>query len=86
MILKALYDYYQRCDDLPSFGMELKQIGFIIVINKFGEFVRFEDRRIDKKTAQSFLVKKSVGRASAPLPNYRTTTVNMYFAIQIRAT
>lgn len=70
MILKALYDYYQRCDDLPSFGMELKQIGFIIVINKFGEFVRFEDRRIDKKTAQSFLVKKSVGRASAPLPNY----------------
>lgn len=70
MILRALYDYYQRCGDLPSFGMELKQIGFVIVINKLGEFVRFEDRRIDKKSAQSFLVKKSVGRSSAPLPNY----------------
>ena len=32
MILKALYDYYHRSGDLPAFGMELKEIGFIIVI------------------------------------------------------
>ena len=70
MILKALYDYYHRSEDLPAFGMELKEIGFIIVIDKFGKFLRFEDRRIDKKSAQKFLVKKSVGRSSAPVANY----------------
>lgn len=69
MILKALYDYYHRCDGLPAFGMELKEIGFIIVISKDGKFLRFEDRRIDKKSAQKFLVKKSVGRSSGVAPN-----------------
>ena len=70
MILKALYDYYHRSGNLPIMGMELKEIGFIIVIDKCGNFLRFEDRRIDKKSAQQFLVKKSVGRSSAPVSNY----------------
>lgn len=70
MILRALYDYYHRCGNLPTFGMELKEIGFLIVISKEGKFLRFEDRRIDKKSAQQFLVKKSVGRSSAPVANY----------------
>lgn len=69
MILRALYDYYQRCEGLPAFGMELKQIAFLIVIDRDGHFLRFEDRRIDKKSAQQFLVKKSVGRSSAPVAN-----------------
>lgn len=70
MILRALYEYYNRCGDLPAYGMELKEIGFLIVIDKAGQFLRFEDRRIDKKSAQQFLVKKSVGRSSAPVSNY----------------
>lgn len=71
MILKALYDYYNRSkENLPAFGRELKEIGFLIVIDKDGNFLRFDDRRIDKKQAQSFLVKKSVGRSSAPVANY----------------
>ena len=71
MILKALCDYYDRCkDSLPSFGLELKEIAFVIVINSSGQFLRFEDRRIDKKRAQSFLVAKHVGRSSAPVANY----------------
>ncbi len=71
MILQALYDYYNRSKgSLPAFGRELKEIGFLIVIDKNGKFVRFEDRRIDKKQAQKFLVKKSVGRTSAPAANY----------------
>lgn len=70
MTLKALYEYYQRSKNLPAFGMELKEIGFIIVIDKNGKFIRFEDRRIDKKSAQRFLVKKSVGRTSAIVANY----------------
>ena len=70
MILHALYDYYHRCGDLPQKGMELKEIGFLIVIDKEGHFLRFEDRRIDKKQAQRFLVKKHVGRTSALAANY----------------
>ena len=71
MILKALYDYYDRCKGtLPAFGRELKEIGFLIVINREGDFMRFEDRRIDKKQAQTFIVKKQLGRTSAPLANY----------------
>ena len=71
MILQALYEYYNRSkSSLPAFGRELKEIGFLIVIDKNGNFVRFEDRRIDKKQAQKFLVKKSVGRTSAPAANY----------------
>ena len=71
MILKALYDYYHRSgDDVAPFGLEYKEIGFIIVIDRCGKFLRFEDRRIDKKSAQRFLVKKSVSRSSAPVANY----------------
>ena len=70
MILQALCDYYNRCGDLPRKGMELKEIGFLIVIDKEGRFLRFEDRRIDKKQAQQFLVKKHVGRTSALMANY----------------
>ena len=70
MILQALYDYYHRCGNLPRKGMELKEIGFLIVIDKEGHFLRFEDRRIDKKQAQKFLVKKHVGRTSALVANH----------------
>jgi CRISPR-associated protein Csd1 len=70
MILKALYDYYNRREGLPTFGMEEKQIGFLLILNKEGKFLRFEDCRIDKNTAMSFLVKKSIGKTSAPVANY----------------
>ena len=70
MILKALYDYYHRCGDLPSLGTEEKEIGFLLVLDKEGRFLRFEDCRIDKKNARTFLVKKHVGRSSAPVANY----------------
>ena len=70
MILKALYDYYNRCGDLPIPGMEEKEIGFIIVLSKEGRFVRFEDCRTGKNQARAYLVKKHVGRSSAIVANY----------------
>ena len=85
MILKALYDYYRRCGSLPAFGMELKEIGFIIVIDRDGNFMRFEDRRIDKKSAQQFLVKKSVGRSSAPVANYLYDNSQYVFGYTFKA-
>lgn len=70
MILKALYDYYNRCGNLPVPGMEEKEIGFIIVLSKEGRFVRFEDCRTGKNQARTYLVKKHVGRSSAIVANY----------------
>ena len=70
MILKALYDYYKRCDNLPIKGMEEKEIGFLIVLSPKGEFLRFEDCRIGKDHARLYLVKKHVGRSSAAVANY----------------
>lgn len=63
MILKALYDYYERKGDLPRKGMELKEIGFLIVIDKEGNFVRIENRMTNQKQGSRFLVVKSIIRS-----------------------
>lgn len=71
MILKALYDYYNRCGNLPEPGTEEKEIGFLVVISKEGQFIRFEDcRKSDGKSAKVYIVKKHVGRSSAVVANY----------------
>ncbi|MFR8803969.1 MAG: type I-C CRISPR-associated protein Cas8c/Csd1 [Anaerovoracaceae bacterium] len=70
MILKALYDYYNRCGNLPAPGMEEKEIGFVIVISKEGKFLRFEDCRTDKTIGRVYLVKKHVSRSSVAVANY----------------
>jgi CRISPR-associated protein Csd1 len=69
MILKALYDYYNRAADLAPMGMEYKEIGFLIVLDWDGNFIRLEDRRIDNKVCSKFLVSKQVGRTSGVKPN-----------------
>lgn len=69
MIQKALYDYYNRCEGLSAKGLEQKEIGYLIVIDKDGTFVRIESRMKDKKTAQTFLVLQTIkrsGRKYAP--------------------
>ena len=70
MILKALYDYYYRCDNLPARGMEEKEIGFLLVLSSDGCFLRFEDCRLGRDHARTYLVKKHVGRSSAAVANY----------------
>ena len=70
MILKALYDYYNRCNNLPARGLEEKEIGFLIVLSPNGQFLRFEDCRTGKDRARAYLVKKHVGRSSAAVANY----------------
>lgn len=63
MILKALYDYYNRCGNLPRKGTELKEIGYLIVIDNEGTFIRIESRMIDKKHASQYLVGQTVQRS-----------------------
>lgn len=73
MILQALYEYYQRKaadpeSNIAPEGFEWKEIPFVIVIDKEGNFVGLEDTREGdgkKKKAKPFLVpaaeKKTVG-------------------------
>ena len=71
MILKALYDYYNRCDNLPAKGLEEKEIGYLIVIKDDGSFLRLESRMKDKKQASRFLVLQTVKRSGKKfVPNY----------------
>ena len=73
MIIKALYDYYQRKASDPDShiapeGLEWKEIPFIIVINEKGEFQFFENTQEGEgksKRAKSFLVPKSLSRSGA---------------------
>ena len=71
MILRALYDYYNRCaDQLPHYGLSDEQIWFVIVIDREGKFKYFEDRRTNSGDGQSLLVSRSVERTSNIRPNY----------------
>lgn len=65
MILRALYEYYHRCDNVAPEGMEYKEIAFLIIINKEGDFLGIEDCRIDKKRCSTFLVTKTVKRSGS---------------------
>jgi CRISPR-associated protein Csd1 len=69
MILKALYDYYQRSKDLAPKGFEFKEIPFIICIDKEGHFLQLEDMRFDKKKCKEFEVVKTISRSSSPISN-----------------
>ena len=68
MILKALYDYYHRSDDLAPAGLEYKEIPFLIVIDEEGNFLRIEDCRIDKKRSHNYLVVKGMRCGTTPKP------------------
>lgn len=75
MILKALYDYYDRRGNFPPLEMEIKQIPFVIVIDMDGNFVDVWDTRHEdpndrkKRIARTFRVAKGVGRSSDTKPN-----------------
>lgn len=69
MILKALVDYYNRnIDKLPTIGRQLKQIGFIITIDKEGNFLHIEDAR-DGDSAPEHRVCAEVPRTSGIAAN-----------------
>ncbi len=76
MILQALYEYYNRkASDPNNFiapeGWEWKEIPYLLIINRNGEFVAIEDTREGEgrnKRAKKFLVpqavKRTVGKAA----------------------
>lgn len=68
MILKALYDYYYRSgNDVAPEGLEYKEIGFVIVIDRDGNFTG----RIENRIGTKKLVVKTNGRTGKKFqPNH----------------
>jgi CRISPR-associated protein Csd1 len=79
MILQALTDYYRRkCDEpdpaqrLPAFGLEQKEIPFILEINAAGELLQLRDTRElqgKKKVASTYRVPMGVKKTSGVAAN-----------------
>nr|WP_321271527.1 type I-C CRISPR-associated protein Cas8c/Csd1 [uncultured Tolumonas sp.] len=77
MILKALCDYYhhatQNVDkNIPPYGFEEKSIPFLIVIDKNGHFIQFENTNElhgKKSVPRKFLVAKTIKKSSGVVAN-----------------
>lgn len=69
MILQALYNYYDRLNDLQDnslapIGFEDREIGFVVVIEKNGHFIEIEDSNKPEGGAQDFRVVQYIERTS----------------------
>ena len=65
MILKALYDYYNRCDDIAPDKMAYVKYLFAIVINEKGDFIKLEP--LGDENGLSLLTFRPEERTSSPV-------------------
>lgn len=94
MILQALNSYYQRkmADPdprgrLPAFGLEDKEVPFIIELSRNGELLSIKDtRRIEgkRKLAERFLVPKGVKKTSGVAANLLWDTAEYVLGIDTK--
>ena len=95
MILQALNDYYRRkCDDpdpaqrLPVFGLEQKEIPFVLEITTEGELVQLLDTRTlnekKKKVAQTFRVPQGVKKTSGVAANLLWDTLEYVLGVDTK--
>jgi CRISPR-associated protein Csd1 len=94
MILQALNDYYRRkCDDpdpaqrLPAFGLEQKEIPFLLEITREGKLVQLTDTRTfsgKKKVAQIFRVLLGVKKSSGVVANLLWDTLEYVLGVDTK--
>ncbi|MBC7617711.1 MAG: type I-C CRISPR-associated protein Cas8c/Csd1, partial [Candidatus Saccharibacteria bacterium] len=95
MILQALNDYYRRkCDDpnpaqrLPVFGLEQKEIPFVLEITTEGELIQLLDTRTlndkKKKIAQTFRVPQGVKKTSGVAANLLWDTLEYVLGVDTK--
>ena len=94
MILQALNDYYQRRqrapnpqDRLPAFGLEEKEIPFVIEIDAEGRLVNLADTRTlegKKKIGQRFLVPQSIKKTSGVAANLLWDTAEYVLGVDTK--
>ena len=94
MILQALNDYYRRkCDDpdpaqrLPLFGLEQKEIPFLLEINAKGELLQLRDTREQqekKKVASVFRVPIGIKKTSGVAANLLWDTLEYVLGVDTK--
>lgn len=94
MILQALNDYYRRkCDDsdpaqrLPAFGLEQKEIPFLLEIARDGELVQLVDTRTlngKKKVGQIFRVPQGMKKTSGVVANLLWDTLEYVLGVDTK--
>lgn len=94
MILQALNDYYLRrqrstdpWDRLPAFGLEEKEIPFVIEIDAEGRLVNLADTRTTKgkkKIGQRFLVPQGVKKTSGVAANLLWDTAEYVLGVDTK--
>lgn len=94
MILQALNDYYLRCqrapdpkDRLPAFGLEEKEIPFVIEIDAGGMLVNLIDTRTTegkKKIGQRYLVPQGIKKTSGVAANLLWDTTEYVLGVDTK--
>lgn len=94
MILQTLTDYYHRkCDDpdpaqrLPMFGLEQKEIPFLLEINAEGELLQLRDTRElqgKKKVARVFRVPLGIKKTSGVVANLLWDTLEYVLGVDTK--
>jgi len=70
MILKALYDYYERKPEIHApIGYENEELDFIIIIDSEGNFVDLQNKRENKRGHVYHIPKAVIRSGSKVLPN-----------------
>lgn len=71
MILRALYDYYDRSQEiLAPMNLSYEEVAFAIVIDENGNFLRFEDLRNEEGSGTLILTLRPEERTSSPVPHF----------------
>lgn len=69
MILKALYNYYERKPEIHApIGYEKEELDFIIILDMKGNFVDLQNKR-ENKRGKEYFVPKAVVRTASVKPN-----------------
>ena len=94
MILQALNDYYRRkCDDpdpaqrLPMFGLEQKEIPYLLEINADGQLLQMRDTRElqgKKKVAANFRVPLGIKKTSGVAANLLWDTLEYVLGVDTK--
>lgn len=94
MILQALNDYYRRkqadpdtAGRLPAFGLEEKEIPFVLEVDAAGQLVNLIDTRSGdskKKTGQRFLVPQGIKKTSGVAANLLWDTAEYVLGVDTR--
>lgn len=81
MLSSLLHYYEENINELPPFGCEYREISFVVILSKKGEFLDIQDRRI-RGEGEKMLVPQAVKRSGiGASPNFLWDNLKYVFGI-----